>query len=38
MEKILELNIYDEQDLSLMLEEEVIDDFEEAFMRGYIAG
>jgi len=38
MEKILELNIYNEEDLSLMLEEEVLDDFEEAFMRGYIAG
>ncbi len=38
MEKILELNIYNEEDLSLMLEEELIDDFEEAFMRGYIAG
>jgi hypothetical protein len=38
MEKILELNIYDETDLSLMLEEEVIDDFEEGFMRGYLAG
>ena len=38
MEKIIELNIYDEEDLSQMLEEELIDDFEEAFMRGYLAG
>tara|TARA_Y100000310_G_C20686125_1_gene819121 strand:+ start:1419 stop:1529 length:111 start_codon:yes stop_codon:yes gene_type:complete len=32
------LTIYEEEDLNKLLEEEVIDDFEEAFMRGYLAG
>jgi len=35
---MFEFNIYEEEYLDLMLEEEVIDDFEEGFMRGYIAG
>jgi len=30
-------SIYDEGDRTLMLEEEIIDGFEEGFMRGYMA-
>ncbi len=32
-----EMSIYNEEDILLMLEEDLIDNFEEAFMRGYIA-
>jgi len=30
-------NIYEDEDRELMLEEDMIDEFEEAFMRGYMA-
>jgi len=30
-------NIYDDEDRELMLESDLIDDFEEGFMRGYMA-
>jgi hypothetical protein len=33
----LALNIYDEDDIQLMLDEDMIDSFEEGFMRGYMA-
>ena len=38
MEKLLELNIYERDDLIDLLEDELIDDFEEGFMQGYLAG
>jgi len=31
------LDIYNEEDIYLMLEEDKIDSFEEGFMRGYLA-
>lgn len=30
------LSVYDIQDIQLMLEEDMIDEYEEAFMRGYM--
>ncbi len=38
MEELLELNIYDREDLIYLLEDELLDDFEEGFMQGYTAG
>jgi hypothetical protein len=38
MEEFLELNIYDREDLVVLLENELLDDFEEGFMQGYTAG
>jgi len=38
MERFLELNIYDREDLIVLLEDELLDDFEEGFMQGYLAG
>jgi hypothetical protein len=34
---IEDLNIYDENDAALMLEDGMIESFEEGFMRGYMA-
>ena len=38
MEKLLGLNIYSKEDLIVLLEDELLDDFEEGFMQGYLAG
>tara|TARA_Y100000310_G_scaffold342731_1_gene447129 strand:+ start:1378 stop:1494 length:117 start_codon:yes stop_codon:yes gene_type:complete len=38
MEKLLGLSIYDKEDLIVLLEDELLDDFEEGFMQGYLAG